>query len=466
MMLAESFSGVRGTYKEDLDEFTAKKYAYAFSKFLMRSMGKPLVIIGRDTRRSSESLKDAMIEVLLQECDVIDIGINTTPAIEFAVRHFNAAGGIIITASHNPPEDNGWKFLNSTGSLLKPGDMQEVIDIFKKISHLEKKRFKGLLEEEDISGKYADFILETVGEQGINRIKESKLKIVVDPNGGTAAVVIRHVLERLDVNIIEINMELGKFVRKIEPNAETLKDVAEKVKETNADLGAGFDCDADRVELIDNKGNILSGHCVLALLVEEVLSDYKGKNRVIVTNDATSNIVKEIAEKHSAKVEEVEVGEINVVEKIDELNSPVGGEGSSSGGIFPPSRCRDGILTMLMILRLIARKNKKLSEIYEELPKYYTPRKNIQCSPENSKKIRALIEKKFKDKGYEIKKTGDETGGLKIITDKNSWIWFRASKTEPGTYRIISDSNDEERSKELLDDGIKIFNECGEILRP
>ncbi|MBW2992700.1 hypothetical protein KY345_05780 [Candidatus Woesearchaeota archaeon] len=463
-MLAESFSGIRGIYKEDLDEDTAKHYAKAYSKFLLKNTGKPLIIIGRDTRPSSEKLKDAMIEILLQDCDVIDIGINTTPAIEFAVRHFKADGGIIITASHNEPEYNGWKFLQKNGSILEPDDSKEVIDTYRKIPNIEKKEFRGKLEETNITEEYINSVLEIIGEEGINKIKESSLKVVVDPNGGTAAVVIKQLLEKCNIEIIEMNMDLGIFKRKIEPNPETLVKVSEKVKETEADLGAGWDCDADRVELVDNKGDLISGQYVLAFAVKEIFSKFM-KDKTIVINDATSNLIKEIAKKENAEIEEVEVGETNVVKKMYELDSPIGGEGSNGGVIIPPARCREGILTLLIILKLLARTKKSLSELYEEMPKYFTPATKLKCSPENQIKIRELIENKFKAENYKIQKTGDETGGLKIIIDDKSWIYFRASKTEAGLYRIMADSDDEDKAKDLLARGIKTFEEAESELK-
>lgn len=465
-MLVQSFSGVRGTYKEDLDENTAKRYARSYVDLLLDKPKTPVVVIGRDTRPSSEKLKDAMVEVFLQFCDVIDVGINTTPAIELAVRKYRADGGVIITASHNEPEDNGWKFLTDNGSVLRADDMKTVIENYKKIRKVERQKFKGKLDERDITNSYIDFVLKLIGEKGIDEIKNANLKAVIDPNGGTAAVLIKEVLEKCNINTIGMNMDLGEFNRKIEPNVHTLVKVAEKVKEENADLGGGWDCDGDRVELVDDKGNLISGQYVLALLVEEVLSNFERDHKKVVTNDATSGIVKYVAEKHGAKVEEVEVGEINVVEKMDELKSVVGGEGSNGGCIIPPSRCRDGVITLLNILRLMARTKKKLSELYEELPKYYTPRKALKCSPENQIKIREIIEKKFKDQGYGIRKTGDETGGLKIIIDENSWIWYRGSKTEAGTYRVITDSNEEDKAEDLLAQGIKAFKESEGELKP
>jgi len=461
-MLSESFSGVRGVYRKDLDEFTAKRYAESFLKFLFKFKAKPLVVIGRDTRPSSESLKDAMVETFLQYTDVIDVGINTTPAIEFAVRHLKADAGVIITASHNEPADNGWKLLDNTGCVLSPEGMSEVIAICKSLKLSARKSFAGKLEEVDVSGAYADFVLDCVGQDGVCLIRDAKLKAVVDPNGGSAAVVVKDILDRCGVDVVGLNMELGVFKRQVIPSPETLVKVSDAVKSEHADVGAGFDCDADRVELIDDKGSMLSGQYVLALLVDEVLSNYKGFDRSVVVNDATSNLVRIAAEKYGFRVYEVEVGEVNVVRKMDSLKSPVGGEGSSSGGIFPPSRCRDGILTLLMILRRMARSKKSLSVLYDVLPRYYTLRDALECRPEDVLRIKSAVEKFFAGQGCKIRRTGDESGGLKVIIDDNSWIWYRESKTEAGKFRVMSDSDDEAKAKALLDKGVKAFKDAEE----
>jgi phosphomannomutase len=214
-------------------------------------------------------------------------------------------------------------------------------------------------------------------------------------------------------------------------------------------------------EFVKRNGKMLSGQYILALLVEEVLSEYNGKNRYVVTNDATSNVVRDVAKKHNAEVVEVEVGEINVVEKMDELKAPVGGEGSSSGGIFPPSRCRDGIITLMMILRLMAERKKSLSKILEEFPQYYTSVTKVKCMPKKAVQIRKELEKYWQKQNFikEIRKTGDETGGLKIIRKDGGWMWFRVSKTEAGVYRIITDATSKEYADKLLAMGEKSFND-------
>ncbi len=162
----------------------------------------------------------------------------------------------------------------------------------------------------------------------------------------------------------------------------------------------------------------------------------------------------------------MEVGEINVVDKMDELNAPVGGEGSSSGGIIPPSKCRDGIIGLVMILNMIARRNKKITEILEEFPSYYNSRTKMNCPAKNAVEIRKLLEEYWKDQPFieEIRKTGDQTGGLKIIRKMikqgPGWIWYRASKTEAGIFRIITDAKSKQYADKLLAMGEKAFNDC------
>ncbi len=476
-MIVESFSGIRGIYKEDLTKDVIRNYVLSYANLLNKKKRNKVVVIGMDTRPSSPHIKEEMKKVFLGEgFDVIDVGFNTTPAIQLGVRHFNAGGGVIISASHNEPEWNGWKLLSENGSILPVDEINDVIKATKGgLKGTNEKRGNDIDKAMELRQAYVDFVLDCIGKDGIEKIKNAKLNVVVDPNGGTAITVIRDILEKAGVNTVYKNMDLGVFNRLIEPNQKSLAYLSFYVEDLNADIGAGWDCDGDRVELVipndsdfvKRNGKMLSGQYILALLVEGVLSEYKGDNKYVVVNDATSNVVSEVAKKHNAKVVEVEVGEINVVEKMYELNAPVGGEGSSSGGIFPPSRCRDGILTLMMILKLTAKMKKKLSKILEEFPQYYNSVTKVKCPAENAVNLRKELELYWKKQPFikEIRKTGDETGGLKIIRKDGGWIWFRQSKTEAGIFRIISDAKSKEYADKLLAMGEKSFNDCMAKLR-
>ena len=470
-MLVQSFSGVRGIYPDDLNEDIAQRYAYAFRQFLDKK--NPLIVIGHDPRGSSEALKNAVVDVF---DDIIDVGINPIPAVELAVRAYKADAGIMITASHNPPEYNGFKFLGKEGSILSPKDMQQVIKNFQNLQDLSKEEFldrhlykdakkrpKELAVHKirdmrgDLEGKYLVFIEKIIGKENIQRIKDAKLKIIFDPNGGTG-IIGKKILEKLGVKVTSINGESGIFRRKIEPDKESLFPLKKIIQKEKADFGAGLDCDADRVEIVLPDGAMVSGQYVLALLVDEALSSLKSpKNEVVVTNDATSGAVREIADRYGATVVETEVGEINVVNGMLINNAPVGGEGSSSGGIFPPNRCRDGILTLAMILRLMAKRKKSLAEIMKGYPEYCTERVNIPFPAEKHDAIKEKIKGHYLNKGYRLQETGGMSGGLKVLIDETSFVWFRASKTEGPVFRVFADAKSKEKAETLLKEAVTVL---------
>ncbi len=464
MALTESLSGVRGVWGKDINEKIAARYTHSYISFLKSKAKTPVIVIGRDTRQSGSLIMDAITEVL--NCSIIDVGIAPTPAVELAVREFGADGGIIITASHNEPYFNGFKFLRNDGAVLSENDMAEVIKIFHKNKKINIQKFKKSIIEKnnELMKKYNDFILDFIGKENIAKIKKSKIKIVVDPNGGAGIIAI-NILRNIGADVIGVNIERGVFSRAIEPNEESLFYLTNPIKENNADFAVGFDCDADRAEIMLPNGAIVSGHYILALAAKYIFSsgdknylnnkDIKKNNKkIVVINDATSNVVKEVVEKYNGKIIETGVGEINVVDEMLETNAVLGGEGSSAGAIMPPSRCRDGILTAACIISLVANEGKKLSQIIDSIPKYYTLKEKKQFEPKEYNKIIQGIEIYYSNKHYKIKSLNDS---IKIAIDKISFVWFRASKTESGVFRILADSNDREKSEELMKEAIGVF---------
>jgi len=462
-MLIQSFSGIRGVYGKDLTDDIARRYAYVFNEFLRKKLGRePLVVVGYDTRASSEKLKEAVFDSLF---DIIDVGIMPVAAVELGVREFKADGGIMITASHNEPEYNGFKFLDNKGAVLRPDDINEVINDFHGLSEKDSlnNTRKIVDKHDDLLDRYCKFLKGIVGEI------DNKVKVVLDVNGGSG-IVVKKVIENLGLDNVEIiNDKAGEFKRKIEPNKESLDYLKDIIKD--AEFAAGFDCDADRVEILLKDGSLVDGNYLLALIVDDVLSENKG---IVVTNDATSNVVNRVAEKHNCEVKEVEVGEINVVDEMLRLKSPVGGEGSNGGVIMPPSRCRDGILSVLYLLKIINGKNKPLNQMIKELPRYYNVQKKIKfkepikneiikkslkskISNSFESSIRNKIKNHYLKKKYTIQETGDITGGLKVIINKNNFVWFRVSKTEPNLLRIIADSDSEEETNRLLEEASSLF---------
>ncbi len=459
MALVESFSGIRGLYPMDIDGDIVRRYVYVFHQFLEENLKRePLVVVGCDTRESSSTLKEAAFDSLF---NIIDVGIITIPALQFAVRHLKADGGIMITASHNEPEYNGLKFLDRDGAVLREDGAEQIITRYHNIAKLGEEDFlnnwlykkKGprikKISNIDIRQAYFRFITGIVGKQNLDTIGESGLKIVLDPVGGPAAMA-EELLKSLGVEVIGVNTQPGEFKRVIDPNDGSLSYLKETILEEKADFAAGFDLDGDRMAIILEDGTNVSGNYILALLVDDVLSE-KPKNMIVVTNDATSNVVKSVAEKRGAKVKEVEVGEINVVDEIYKLKSPIGGEGSCAGAIYPPSRCRDGILSLLFILKIVAKTGKKIKKLVEELPLYFTIQRKISIDPKKHDLIKRKIKKHYSR--HKIQETGDIAGGLKVMID-DGFVWFRASKTEAGILRIIADSKSQEKSKKLMHDAL------------
>ncbi|MBI2660087.1 hypothetical protein HYX07_02905 [Candidatus Woesearchaeota archaeon] len=423
----------------------AVKYAWSYLSFLRREAGKktPTIALGTDTRPSGIRISDAILGVL--DCSIIDVGIAPTPAIEFAVRHFDADGGIVITASHNEPYWNGFKFLGNDGGVLNEEDISKVIQNFRigSFKNFHKIQERKIIEKnsEAIKG-YAEFAFDIAGRKNIEAIKNSGQKIIIDPNGGTGAIS-KKILEQAGVNTIGVNMRYGEFSRAIEPTEDSLLYLKNVIDEKNADFAAGFDCDADRVDILMKHGQLLSGNYILALTVDEVLSNAKNpKNQVVVVNDATSNVVRDIVQKYGAKVKEAEVGEINVIEEMQKSKAIIGGEGSSGGVIIPPSRCRDGIITLLKILSYIAKKGMKLADIIEKFPKYYTLRRKMEFEKPRHDKIKEYLKHYYIKKGLSIMENGGTKG---------------ASKTEANIFRIMSDSNKKEEAEKLINEAVDVF---------
>ncbi|MFH1324084.1 MAG: hypothetical protein ABIH64_02445 [Nanoarchaeota archaeon] len=461
-MLVQSFSGIRGIYGKDLTEDTVRKYAYVFSQSLRDKLKRePTVVVGYDTRKSSTTLKNALLDSLFR---VIDVGIMPIAAAQLAVRSYKADCGIVITASHNPKRYNGLKFLDKDGAVLRPSAVDKVIKGFGQISKIKEDRFMdkyiygGELENRvkrvvksnmDLIHKYSAFLKKTVGTF------DNKRKVILDVNGG-AGIVLKEIIANLHIhNIKLINNKKGEFKRAIEPNSRSLKYLENVVKKQGAEFAAGFDCDADRVEVILRDGTIVDGNQILALIADDILSKKKG---TVVVNDATSNLIRGIAERHRCKVKEVEVGEINVVDEMLRLKSPVGGEGSNGGIIIPPSRCRDGILSLFYLLKIMDSSGKSLRELLDELPVYYSVQKKVAFKRKvDIRLFRAKLKSYYSRKGYKINETGGISGGLKILVDNDSFVWFRFSKTEANLLRIISDSTSLNSCRKMIEEAVSLL---------
>jgi len=447
LKLVETLSGVRGIYGTDLTDDVAERYAYIYGTWLSARAGPhPRVVVGRDTRPSGKSLVEAMVRGLERAgCHINRVGVGTTPMIQFEVRNHSCDGGIIVTASHNEPDWNGFKFLWKDGGVLSPEQMEELIGLF----HSESDRAHRMMLDH-----YIDYVNRALGHRAIERLRRAGLKVVVDPNGGAMIVLIKSLFEYLGVEIVEINMDVGVFRHKVEPTADALEHIGPIVRETGADMGVAWDCDGDRVEIVLRDGEIVSGHYVLAMLVDAVLGEEVEK-RVVVLSNSTSGVVADVARRRGARVIETDTGESNVVEKMYEVGAPVGGEGACGGGIIPPSRCRDGVLTLFKILGLMVERGEPLERIVGSYPKYFTLQKRIKLSRHRVRELLRRLKSHYE--GASIKRFDGEFGALKVELSPTSFVLFRPSKTEHDVLRIIADSTEMAETRRIMDDAVALL---------
>ncbi|HOK56500.1 MAG TPA: phosphoglucosamine mutase [bacterium] len=431
-----SVAGIRGIYPSELTPEIAYKFGLAYGFYLKEKN----IYIGTDTRISSEVLKYALISSLLAKGkNVIDLGIMPTPIIEFAVEKNKRAGGVIVTASHNPFQYNGIKFLSTKGTFLNERENRKLLEIYKKTEiSLSKKpgRIKTETQIEDI------YFQEIYNNVDIEKIKEKKLKIIVDVCQGVGAIFTKKFLENMNCTVEIINEKpYGIFVHDPEPKKETLKQLSKIVKEKNANIGFAQDPDGDRLAIVDEKGNIIGEEMVLAICVKNILEKIKSP---VVVNLSTSMVIDEIAEKFGVKVYRTKIGEVNVVEKMKKIKSLVGGEGN--GGVIYSSvhYGRDSFVGMALILDYISRKEKKISEVVSEFPEYFMVKEKYKIEPHKIKEILKKIKNKYS------KEKIDYLDGVKIVR-KDGWIHIRPSGTEP-ILRLIIESKDRKILNEYLEE--------------
>jgi len=438
--LVESLSGIRGIVREGLTPEVALDYGYTYGNWLKRKLDvNPKVVVGMDTRRSGPLLKKAMIDGLTRaHCHIFDVGVATTPIVQFEVRNRKCEGGVILTASHNEPEWNGFKFLWNDGSALTQGQMQEVITQYNA-------EYKA--NERPYADHYIEFLLEWIGEGCVSKIREANFKVVVDPNGGAIIIVLQKLFDQLNIETIGLNMNAGQFAHSIEPTQQSLKEMAPLLQKHKANFGVSWDCDGDRLEIMLPNGKLISGHYILALLVHQVLRE-SAPGQTVVVNGATSGVVAAVAKKYHAKVIETDVGEANVVRAMKETGAVVGGEGSNGGGIIPPSQCRDGMMTLLKILELMVKKEKSLPELLQSYPKYYTRLANVSIEYEFVSSVQEEILKQLE--GSKVQKIGGENSGLKLVWADGTFLWLRTSQTEKNLIRLLVDSLHKERTETIF----------------
>lgn len=443
MPLIKSISGIRGTIGgvsgENLTPLDIISFTNAFVLFLNKKYPgiKIKIVIGRDGRVSGEMVRNLTVGALLaQGVDVIDLGLATTPTVEVAVANQKAQGGVIISASHNPQGWNALKFVDAQGEFLTKIQGEEILE-------LAKTGQTNFSPEENL-GTYIinPFLFQEHLRQilmiplvDVEAIKARNFKVVVDGINAVGGIAVPELLKMLGVNnVIELNCEPnGQFAHKPEPLAENLSQIRELVKAEKADLGIVVDPDVDRLAFIMESGEMLSEEYTIVAIADYVLENFAtidakqpGKyTKDTVSNLSSSRALKDITEKHGGRYEAAAVGEVNVVTKMKELRSVIGGEGNG-GVIFPDLHSgRDALVGIALFLSYLVKKNKTMSEMYQELPQYFMVKDRIELTADiNLPAILGEIKQKYSQEKITA------IDGVKIDWP-DSWVHLRGSNTEP-----------------------------------
>lgn len=406
------------------------------------------IAVGCDPRTSSEMIKHATTAGLLSVgCNVVDLGMLPTPALQYAVRNYYD-GGIMITASHNPPKYNGLKLLDSDGIGTPDTLEEEIEDIYfnKKQERVTWDKI-GKAYKRDIIDEYIDEVLKRVDVQAI---RDANLKVVLDCGSGAACGTTPYIIRKLGCELTTLNCQPdGAFPgRNPEPTEENLQDLMAVVKATGADIGFAHDGDADRTICIDENGDFVYGDKSFALVEKAMLEKNNGGK--IVTTVATSNAIADIAHANNGEIILTRVGDLVVARKLQEVDGLFGGE-ENGGLIFPDFVYgRDSGLATAMILEILAKTKKPLSELIGELPTYYSEKMKVECPDDKKQFVADKILEETTD--FEV----DTTDGVKII-DGNNWIIIRPSGTEP-IYRCFSEATTQEKAQELVEWGMNLIN--------
>jgi phosphomannomutase/phosphoglucomutase len=430
-------NGVRGVANKEFTIFLASSIAASAGSLLGKEMA-----VGRDGRTTSPMFRDAVVSGLQSVgCNVHDFGVITTPALQYMISKSDLMGGVMITASHNPPEFNGVKIIYGDGVEVPKALEAEIEILVDEGGPPRCEWYKvGKVSYHDYIEEYTEAVMNQVD---CKTIHEAGLSIALDLGNGAAIYTAPLLASKLGCKVYTLNAELdGSFPgRGSEPTLENLVDLKELIRATEADLGIGFDGDGDRSIIIDEKSEAVWGDKTLSLVAQEFLKIHPGET--IGTAISSSPSIEKVVAKYDGKVHWTKVGSVVVSRAMVDNGYLLGGE--ENGGIMygPFLAVRDGCMTMSLMLHYIATRGKSLSELIAEQPHLFKDKDKTYC-PEIFKEeaLKRLLEKVDAPKISTM-------DGVKLIYEDESWVLFRPSGTEP-IFRIYAESTSPDRVKDLI----------------
>ncbi len=463
MPLIKSISGIRGTIGEkqgeNLSSVDIIKFTSAFAQLITKDKSNAKIVIGRDGRTSGKMVRDIVVKGITDlGINIVDLGLTTTPTVAIAVKEENADGGIIITASHNPQDWNALKFLNSEGEFISSKLGELVLQIAENPTSTETTSKGKVILDDSYFQKHIDGVV-NYPLVNAEAIANQNYKIVVDGINSTGATYVPALLKALGVNdIIVINAEVnGKFAHNPEPLPEHLRELSNEVVKQNADLGIAVDPDVDRLCFVCEDGSMFGEEYTLVAVADYLLSKRKGST---VSNLSSTRALKDITEKQGCNYFASAVGEVNVVEKMKEVNAVIGGEGN--GGIIVPDfhYGRDALIGIGLFLTHLSAHVKGINSLRKTYPDYFMLKNKIALNTgihehNGGIEVGKLFEK-IKNK-YRNNPVNMEDG-LKIEFDKD-WVHLRSSNTEP-IIRIYAESNLETAAENIARRLMQDIGEC------
>jgi phosphomannomutase len=439
--LMVSVSGIRGRVGEALTPEIIASFAAAFGAWATKKTGVGKVVVGRDSRVSGPMFHRVAIGALQSVgANVIDIGLTTTPTCQLAVEDHHAAGGIMLSASHNPIEWNALKFIGASGLFLEASEGSEMRSLVEEgIPRATWDKLGSVETETGAAERHLERILK-IPYLDVAAIRKRGFHVALDCVRGAGSVIVPALLERLGCKVTGIHLEPdGKFPHPPEPVAENLGDLERLVRESKADVGLAVDPDVDRLALVSEQGKALGEDYTLALASMVVLKHRKGP---VVTNLSTSKVVEDAVTRGGSKLTLAPVGEVNVAVRMREMRAVVGGEGN--GGVILPEvhLGRDAPVAIALILQLLSDAGKSLSAVASELPRYAIVKDKLDRPKASLDTVYAALKTAFPDAQV------DTQDGLRLAW-KDRWLHVRPSGTEP-IVRVIAEAPSVQEARDLV----------------